>query len=935
MPVILAYDGTFAPTDVSAMDSGLALHEPNIKTAIAVPKDQGEKMTTQSSSEKKFFKLTPVSRAVLMACGASLAVGGTPAVMAQEVAALDEIIVTARKRSENLQDVPISVQAFNAETIAKQGIRTLEDYARLIPSLSYSSWLPGASIVVFRGVTTTADAFSGNSSAATFFNEMPITSQGVNPEVAPVDMERIEAVSGPQPTTYGASAQSGVLKFVTAKPDLAEFGGFVEVAGSAMQEGDPSYDFQAAVNIPLIEDKLALRVAAKQSLVGGYVDNISGDSTQTHDWSPAFDSAPGLAAFPDGIGGALGIPRVTKTNHDVAEDNIGDIETQVLRVTAAWEANEDWLITGMYNYQSSQADGIASWNPELGDLNQIRFKNENRDDAWYVSTLVIEGDLGFADFTSATGYMDREIVYNLDQSTYLHQFQGTGAVYYNALDIAYFPTGIYYNDIETGNTNCTDIGAASPCYIPSSLTYFYPAYAGTITGWAPNGVNDNGYPTYLITELTDNTSRMYNKAENDRFSQELRLTSNDPEQRFQWMLGGFYERYETTYVFRGVVDNFGDSIAGHIIGGQGYVVRSPGQSWYGEGITIEKNWSVFGELGFDITDNFNILVGARYFDAETDDSNMTLNGDGTGTQNCLEDAAGDCIVSAGNMTPDNRVGIAPARNVSDNSDTLPLATISFSFSDDIKAYATYAEGFRVGGTNILRAVSTANDRFDPDKVINNEIGLKTTLWDGRFVWNMAAYKMTWEDMQMVAADPTISFGWGQVTVNTGEAEIEGFETNFALAATERLRFDGAFTYNTSEVTEGASIGDTVVVAVGEQLPLSPEIKWSLGAEYGYPVGNSDGYVRLDYSYTDEQSNATQGSTLLTSSLLLRGTITTMPSYSIANLVAGFGNESWSLRFALNNIADERAITYVPTRWTDGRQYSVRPREFTMTYRKNF
>jgi outer membrane receptor protein involved in Fe transport len=365
------------------------------------------------------------------------------------------------------------------------------------------------------------------------------------------------------------------------------------------------------------------------------------------------------------------------------------------------------------------------------------------------------------------------------------------------------------------------------------------------------------------------------------------------------------------------------------------VIRSPGQSWYGRGNTLDTEWSVFAELGLNITDNLNILVGARYFEAESDNANLTLNADGTISQNCDEDAAGDCILSASNITPDNRIGTAPASNTAKNSDTLPLLTVTWSLNDDILTYVTRSEGFRVGGTNIIRSVSTASNKYDPDKVINNEIGLKTTLWGGRFVWNMAAYKMTWEDMQLVAADPTIFAGWGQVTVNTGEAEIEGVETNFALAATERLRFDGAFTYNTSEVTEGASIGDDVVIEVGEQLPLSPRIKWTLGAEYGFPVKNSDGYVRLDWSYTDEQTNATQGSTLLTSSTLLRGTITTMPSYSIANLIAGMGNESWSIQFALNNIADDRAVTYVPTRWTDGRQYVVRPREFTVTYRYNF
>ncbi len=866
-----------------------------------------------SSGEQKLYNLTPIKRAVMTACGATVAVTAAPGAMAQEGIALEEIIVTARKRAENLQDVPVSVLAFSSDAIVRQGIKDLEDYARLVPSLTYSSWLPGNSIVVFRGVTVTADAFSGNSSAAIFFNEMPITIQGLNPEVATLDMERIEAVSGPQPTTYGASAQSGVLKFVTAPAIQSEFGGFVEVAGSAMPEGDPGYDFQAAVNIPVVEDKFALRVAAKQSIQGGYVDNISGSSVDSHDWTPVFSSYAAMTAYPDGIGGPLGIPRVTKTNHDVAEDNVGGIETDVLRLTAAWQLNDNWSVTALYNYQSTFVDGIASWEPALGDLKQIRFKEETKDDDWYVTTLVIEGDLGFADFTSATGYMDREIVYNLDSSTYLHQFQGQGAVLYNSFDIAYFP---YYN-----------------------ITVGYPAYNGSITGWAPGpGQSIWGYNTYYITELTDNTSRMWNRTVSDRFAQELRLTSKDEGQRFQWMIGGFYEKYSDSYVFRGIVDNFGDSLVGHILANDGWTIRSPGQSWYGTGTSDDTEWAVFAEVGFDITDNLNILVGARYFNAEAETYNQTLNADGTQTQNCLEEIIGGegvCITDPGNVTEDNRLGTFPAFSSAESSDTLPLLTVTWSISDDVLTYFTRSEGFRAGGTNILRATSTASKLYNPDKVINNEIGLKTTLWGGRFVWNLAAYKMTWEDMQLVAADPTISLGWGQVTVNTGEAELEGVETNFAIAATERLKFDGAFSYNTSEVTEGYTLGDDVIVAEGEQLPLSPRIKWSLGTEYTFPAGNSDGYVRLDYSYVDEQTNATGGSSLLTSSSLLRGTITTMPSYSIANLIAGIENDTWGVRFSVNNITDERAVTYVPTRWTDGRQYSARPLEFTVSYRRNF
>jgi len=929
-------------------------------------------MMADSSREQTSFNLTPLNRAVLTACGATVAVAGGPVAVAQEVQAIEEIIVTARKRSQNLQDVPVSVMAFGAEKIVKQSIQSLEDYARLIPSLTYSSWLPGASMVIFRGVTNTADSFSGNSSAATFFNEMPITSQGLNIDVALVDMERIEAVSGPQPTTYGASAQSGVLKFITARPDFSEFGGFVDVSGSLMEEGNSGYDFRAAVNIPMADDRFALRVVGYQSLQGGFVDNIPGSTADTHDWSTVFDDDSLLAtySYPGGFDGPNttdparprpALDHVTKTNHAVARDNIGDIETQGLRLTGAWQLNENWLATGLYQYQNTYADGIASWHPEFGDLNQIRFNKETRDDEWYIGTLVIEGDLGFADFTSATGYMRRDVVYDLDQSTYLHQFQGVGGVYYNMLDIAY-PEGYYYYDFY-GNIaayDCEPEPGYTGCYVYfDGLTNAYAAYAGSISGWGPAYTSPNplGDPTYYITELTDNTGTMFNDEGSNRFAQELRLTSKDEGQRFQWMIGAYYERLTDNYVFRGSVDNFGDSIAGQIVSRQpeGFVVRSPGQTWYGTGPTEETQWAVFGELGFDITDNLNILLGVRYFEAESETTNTSLNADGTQSNNCLEELIPDpdepgeflgvCVTSPANVTPDNRLGTFGGNSSAKEEDTLPLVTVTWGITDDVLSYATMSEGFRIGGTNLLRATSTADRIYSSDTLINNEIGLKMTLMDGRLVWNMAYYQMTWEDMQLVAADPTIA-GWGQITANAGEAEINGFETNFALAASEHWTFDGALTFTDSEVTEGASIGTEavagefedqpiVIISAGEQLPLSPELKWSLGVEYGFPVGNSDGFLRLDYSYVDEQTNATQGSTLLTSSTFLRGEITTLPSYEIANLVLGWGNESWDVSFTVKNLADERALTYKPTRWTDGRVYSVRPREFFLRYRKNF
>ena len=140
-------------------------------------------------------------------------------------------------------------------------------------------------------------------------------------------------------------------------------------------------------------------------------------------------------------------------------------------------------------------------------------------------------------------------------------------------DIAY-QNGFFYEDLYDNIAAYCGTGVAY-CYVAVAGTAAYAAYAGTLSGWSPGpGLNSVGDPTYYITELTDNTGTILNAENQDRFAQELRLTSKDEGQRFQWMIGGFYEKFTDNYVFRGIVDNFGDSIAGQILETQsGLVVR--------------------------------------------------------------------------------------------------------------------------------------------------------------------------------------------------------------------------------------------------------------------------------------------------------------------------------------------------------------------------
>ena len=258
----------------------------------------------------------------------SLALGThVPVVHAQD--ALDEITVTARKRTENLQDIPASIQALSNETIARAGLQTMEDFARKIPSLSYVARGPGANKIVFRGVTGAGTAFFTDSSAAVYLDEQPLTQPSLTPEPRLIDIARIEALSGPQGTLYGGSAQSGTLRIVTNKPDTSKFESNFSANVRTGSTSDESYEVSGVLNLPLSEDKFAVRLVGFSAKDGGFIDNVLGDS-----------------------------PGGTFDNASVAGENVaGKAEYLGGRVSAMWHMNEKWSATASVVYQDLSSTG--------------------------------------------------------------------------------------------------------------------------------------------------------------------------------------------------------------------------------------------------------------------------------------------------------------------------------------------------------------------------------------------------------------------------------------------------------------------------------------------------------------------------------------------------------------------------------------------------
>ena len=161
---------------------------------------------------------------VAYAVSVALTGGYAPAVLAQSQSAdLEAVIVTARKREETLLDIPQEIQAIGQQELERANINTVEDISRFVPSLTYNAITPGRGAIYFRGVADDSSSFIADASSAIYLDEQPLTQSSLQPEIRLVDIERIEALPGPQGTLYGSSSQAGTLRYITNKPDVSGF----------------------------------------------------------------------------------------------------------------------------------------------------------------------------------------------------------------------------------------------------------------------------------------------------------------------------------------------------------------------------------------------------------------------------------------------------------------------------------------------------------------------------------------------------------------------------------------------------------------------------------------------------------------------------------------------------------------------------------------
>lgn len=326
---------------------------------------------------------------------------------------IEEIIVTARKRDEDMQDVSQSIQVMTGDELTRAGMLNFQEFQAAIPSLSSVATSPGRNEIVFRGISTGSQEWRTDSSVAVYLDEVPMTSAAQQVDPRMVDMAHIEALPGPQGTLFGASSQSGAMRYVTNKPDTSEFSANVRGSFSTMPEGENSTDIEAMINLPIIEDVLALRVVGYDVNEGGYIDNVAGQDLFT---------------------GA--------TNDDAVEENFNDWSQSGFRATARWDINEDWNLDLMYIDQQSETTGDWKQDPSLDDLEIVRFHKDIRTDDWWLASLTLQGNIAdVAQFTYAVARVDREVDYEFD--TMVSDQLRTRAYGIDNINYAYNP--LYYH----------------------------------------------------------------------------------------------------------------------------------------------------------------------------------------------------------------------------------------------------------------------------------------------------------------------------------------------------------------------------------------------------------------------------------------------------------------------------------------------------------
>jgi iron complex outermembrane recepter protein len=769
---------------------------------------------------KSYLKLSAAGFVVAM-----LGTGYTPAfaqgAAADEDRGIADIVVTATRREESLNKIPLAIQALSGDSLSDLNITKFDKLIEYLPNVRTASRGPGASSIFIRGLSTdspglqVAGTAGAQPTVALYINDAPASLVGRNLDLYTVDLQRVEVLAGPQGTLFGASAMGGAVRYITNKPDATAFHAGLNASYAFTKSGKESVAGDAFINLPIIKDKLALRVVVYNDQQGGYIDNVAstfqlpfngnvGVAGKLPTGNPllvrrALQSCAGVTNC---TGSGYNAPiRQTINNDAFVEKNYNDATYRGGRIALTWNVTEDWSVDVMHLRQELDTDGVFDFEPDVGDLQVTKFgKNSLRDSA-NLSTLTINGRLGALDLIYTGSYLRHSATQVADYAGYSNI--GLYLPYYEC------DAGVYYANTARGNT----------CYAPTK-----------------------SYQTRNRTK---------------RFTQEFRVTT-PAENRLRGTFGLFYDNNK---LFDNTDWSYLQEAAGFIyrrapnpaVNANDTSIRPVKVGFFNDVQRKDTQFAAYGEASFDIIpEKLTVTGGLRYYNEKA-----SINGSSATSFDGVSRAFYNPATGTYSPTPpppppppavQPPAFVPPAfYGISANlnslyADASPAkytgvlfkGNLTYKFGEGSLVYATYSDGFRPGGFNrrpcrVPSAICPTNADFVrlgtyvPDKVQNYEIGGKFSLLDRTLQINLAAYQINWNNIQITVFDQNISNQ--TFTTNLLDARIKGVEGDLTWRATPEITLNSAFSFNDSELTKYRK-NTTVLRPLGGPLALSPKFQFN-------------------------------------------------------------------------------------------------------------
>ncbi len=857
----------------------------------------------------------------------------------------DDIVVTASRREEKLNRVPIAVQALSGKALEQLNVSNFEKLVEYLPNVRTASRGPGISSIYIRGLSTdTAGSqilgVAGvQPNVALYLNDAPASTPGRNLDIHPTDLQRIEVLAGPQGTLFGASSMGGAIRYITNKPDLSKFHAGFNGSYSTTKHGTDSVSGEGFINIPVIADKFAVRMAVYSDSQGGYIDNVAGTYQMPYNpGSPgvlpsgnpllvehAIQSCVGVAncvGTPTGTSGGFIAPtRQTITNTAFVKKAYNDASYIGGRIAATYKIDENWAIDVLGMHQTLKTDGVFDYAPGVGDLQVQQYGNNTLRDTIDLATLSIKGRLGILDMIYTASYLQHHSVQRSDYAKYDNI--GLYVPYYNC------DRGVYYsgyaNSLKQGNT----------CYSPSN--------------------------SYLV----DDTNR--------RWTEEFRVTT-PADKPFRATAGVFYDinkvyddtEWDYTLPAAGFIYSLTPATNRNVLG---LGPRPVGTGFVNDILRRDRQFAVYGEASYDIIPKtLTVTGGVRYYNEQASMFGGS-NGSFGGVRGIYNSTTGTYSAAA---TPPQFFtnGAVLSTSIGDINPTtysgfIFKGNLNYKIDNDKLVYLTYSEGYRPGGFNrkgcnnsngsggLSAAQCKALRAYAPDSAKNYEIGAKVSLFQRQLQLNVAAYIIDWKGIQMATFDQNIS---NQTFVsNLANARIHGFEGDITWRPIKGLTIGSGFSYNDTKLNGDALpvLGNQVLVPLGSPLALSPKFQGNIRARYEWEMQSGlKPFVQAGVHYvgstiTSDISNtsvlytgctspySTCGATSVINGVTVKaGDVITpiqanfaQPAYHTFSASFGVSKDQWNLEVYGENLGDDRPQLFTSGNDGETRVTTSRPRTF--------